>query len=324
MASLGEIPAALTARVNRPPVSVDRYLELARRYEQWCRRRLARNAKKNRKARLAAWLLLGAVLFARPLHACTLWAAAGDRVSGGGTLIAKNRDWRPDHKQVLKLVHPNEGIYSYYCLYALGRYRGAKAGINQKGLVVVSASSPFSRAQKNQMYVTPGLSHKLLANCANVQQAVLSTGWFWGPTFLLLADAKEIALVAIGPEGKYAVTRTENGVLYHTNHYVLPELAHFNPNKKLTSSRARQVRISGLLQGAKAFSPADFEAMAASRRGGPSNALWRTGKKPTSTRTLATWMARFRPGGEAELYVKIANPGEVAKEYRLKASEIFK
>lgn len=280
--------------------------------------------QKRRKARLAAWLLLGAFLFARPTYACTLWAAAGDRVSGGGTLIVKNRDWRPDHKQALKLVHPNEGIYSYYCLYALGRYRGAKAGINQKGLVVVSASSPFSRSRKNEMYSTPGLNHKLLANCANVQQAVESTGWFWGPRFLLLADAKEMALVAIGPEGEYAVTRTKNGVLYHTNHYVEPRLAHFNPRKTLTSSRARHARISRLLDGVKVFSLADFEAMAASRQGGPADALWRTGKKPTSTRTLSTWIVRHRPGGGAELYVKIANPGEVVKEYRLKAPEIFK
>lgn len=45
LASFGEIPATLSARINRPPVSVDRYMDLARRYEQWCRKKLARNAK---------------------------------------------------------------------------------------------------------------------------------------------------------------------------------------------------------------------------------------------------------------------------------------
>lgn len=45
LASTGEIPATLAARINRPPLSVDSYLELAGRYEQWCRRNLAGDAK---------------------------------------------------------------------------------------------------------------------------------------------------------------------------------------------------------------------------------------------------------------------------------------
>ena len=277
-----------------------------------------------RAARLAAGLVLGAFLLAGPANACTLWAAAGDRVLGGGTIIVKNRDWRPGHKQVLKLVQPSDGVYSYYCVYTSGPYGGVKAGLNQKGLVVVSASSPFSQAQSKGMYRTRGLNQKLLANCANVQQAVQSTGWFWGPRFLLVADAAEIALVAIGPEGKYAVSRTANGVLSHTNHYVLPQMIQFNPDKKLISSRARYARISGLLQGRRAFTMADFQVMAASREGGPSKAIWRTGKKPTSVRTLGTWMVRQRPGAGAEIYVKTADPGEAVREYRLRAADIFK
>jgi hypothetical protein len=198
-----------------------------------------------------------------------------------------------------------------------------KAGINRKRLVVVSASSPFSWAQSNAMYRTPGLSAKLLTHCEDVSQALNSTGWFWGPRFLLLADASEIALLAIGPEGKYEITRTKSGVLYHTNHYAHPALVQFNPDKKLTSSRARYDRISGLLAGNEKFTLAEFAEMAASRQGGPDNALWRTGKKPNSTRTLSTWIVQHKPGHGAELYVKIANPEEEVKEYRLRAPEIF-
>ncbi len=42
--------------------------------------------------------------------ACTLWAAAGSRVAGGGVLVAKNRDMPPDHRQELRLVRPPEGF----------------------------------------------------------------------------------------------------------------------------------------------------------------------------------------------------------------------
>lgn len=41
VAARGELPLHLLARLNRPPLSVDRYLEIGQRYEEACRRRLA-------------------------------------------------------------------------------------------------------------------------------------------------------------------------------------------------------------------------------------------------------------------------------------------
>jgi len=307
---------------KRPHGNINRWLHWLDCMNLGAANNRGRNPR-GRQVLALAGAFLAVMLLARPLWACTLWAAAGERVAGGGTLLVKNRDWRPDHRQELKLVHPTEGFYAYYCLYADGPDRGVKAGINQKGLVVVSATAPFSQAQREAMYRTPALNAKLLANCADVSQALNSTGWFWGPRFLLLADAFEIALLAIGPEGNYQITRTKSGVLYHTNHYVQPALVQFNPDKKLTSSRARFERISRLLAGDEKFTLAEFAEMAASRQGGPDNALWRTGKKPSFTRTLSTWIVQHKPAQGAELYVKIANPGEEVKEYHLRAPEIF-
>ena len=74
--------------------------------------------------------------------ACTLWAAAGDRVAGGSTMIHKNRDWSPDHQQELRLVTPKSG-FRYLSLYATGNeWVGTKAGVNTEGLVIVTASAP--------------------------------------------------------------------------------------------------------------------------------------------------------------------------------------
>ena len=64
-----------------------------------------------------SWLIVLILLIAPGLaNACTLWAAAGDRVVGGGTMIHKNRDWLPDHQQELRLVTPKSG-YRYLSLY---------------------------------------------------------------------------------------------------------------------------------------------------------------------------------------------------------------
>ena len=53
------------------------------------------------------------------VEACTLWAANGTFADGGGTLIVKNRDWKPDQHQDVKFVSPKQG-YSYFGLYADG------------------------------------------------------------------------------------------------------------------------------------------------------------------------------------------------------------
>ncbi|MCX6356049.1 MAG: hypothetical protein NTZ78_14280 [Candidatus Aureabacteria bacterium] len=46
-------------------------------------------------------------------EACTLWAAAGARVSGGGTLIAKNRDKNPAEVNTLEIVIPKDSPELY-------------------------------------------------------------------------------------------------------------------------------------------------------------------------------------------------------------------
>ena len=76
-------------------------------------------------------------------HACTLWAAAGSRVKGGGVIIAKNRDMPPDHRQELRLVKPPGG-FRYLGLVAVDRDDASvKAGVNEKGLVIVDAAASW-------------------------------------------------------------------------------------------------------------------------------------------------------------------------------------
>ena len=48
------------------------------------------------------------------MQACTLYAAQGELVQGGGALVAKIRDFKPGYQK----MHLNkEGTYSFYGLY---------------------------------------------------------------------------------------------------------------------------------------------------------------------------------------------------------------
>ena len=79
-------------------------------------------------------------LIQSPCQACTLWGAAGTSIEGGGTLVAKNRDWAPDHFQELAVLQPAAGYWALALKAIGGEEPGVKAGVNDKGLVIVSAT----------------------------------------------------------------------------------------------------------------------------------------------------------------------------------------
>ena len=95
-------------------------------------------AREMKRWLIAVCVVMIASFTAVPVLACTLFAAVGpERVQGGGTLIAKNRDWRPQ-PQELRLV--TKGTYRYYGIFAgdEGKRKQLKGGVNEKGLAVFS------------------------------------------------------------------------------------------------------------------------------------------------------------------------------------------
>lgn len=260
---------------------------------------------------LVTLVLLAACLAGTgPAQSCTLWAAAGDNVTGGGTLIAKNRDWRPNHQQALKLIEPEDGYRHFALLRDEGEPRNVKAGVNEMGLVVVSASSPFTRKERREMPRTAALNRKLLVNCASVEEALKRHYWFLGPRFLMLSDRREIALVEIGPKAEVTIRQKRHGVLYHTNHYITGSLESFNADRPYESSLARFKRIGRFMRSKPAFSLQDFLLISSSKDGGPDNSIWRDGGSPRSRRTLASWIVHLLPRGDFRLRVTLANPGK--------------
>jgi len=263
-------------------------------------------------------LLVGAV----PAHPCTLFAAAGSRVEGGGTLIAKNRDRQP-RLSALKIFTPPGGFRFLGLIDATSVKQPAVAGVNEKGLVVVDATASSLPARERRGDAV-SLTEKVLAACASVDAALARKEIFARhPAFHMLADGQKIATVEVAPGGQVVVTVRDRGVLGHTNHYTDGRLEWANRLLK-ESSWVRQARIWELLAGCrKPLTLKDFISFSQDRDDGPDNSIWRTGGKPRATRTLATWIVAQPQGQAPRVYVKIANPGEPEQTYDLPLDRAF-
>ncbi|STQ91281.1 carcinine hydrolase/isopenicillin-N N-acyltransferase family protein [Iodobacter fluviatilis] len=203
-------------------------------------------------------ITLFSLILSVPAGACTLWGAAG-LTAGGGTLLAKNRDWRPDHVQSIRLIHPKRGA-SYVGLFAdNGSAPGLKAGVNEYGLSVVSASAS---SLAREYWDSPDVHGPMLLilredhSIADVLAKAAQRFSHSSPLFLLISDHQQLLEVEIGKDGRYTLQKQKEGVLAHTNHYLSDELA--GCNKKIgKSSPARLDRIRALLPGGP-YSLSDF------------------------------------------------------------------
>jgi hypothetical protein len=261
----------------------------------------------------------------QPSEACTLWGAVGAAVEGGGTLVAKNRDWAPDHLQVLAILRPSEG-YRSVVLMAVGNDEpGVKAGVNEKGLVIVSAAAgQFPSADRKKIRQKKELMRHFLATCASVEEVLKNIELMRRPAFYLAGDRTEIAVIEIAPDGRRSITRKVSGTLHHTNHYCAIEPPGLK-RKPGASSRLRYDRIEELLKTPeKPFDLDGFTRFSEDRNAGPDNSIWRTGSNPAKQRTLATWLVAVPPDGSPELYLKTANPGEDERVCRLAFEEALR
>ncbi|WP_296508220.1 carcinine hydrolase/isopenicillin-N N-acyltransferase family protein [Rhodoferax sp.] len=253
-----------------------------------------------------------------PALACTLWGAAGAAAAGGGTLISKNRDWAPDHRQVLKKVRPAKG-FAYLGLFAEGNGDpGLKAGVNAQGLTIVSAaSSSLARSVRADQPGMHGVMVKILTDYASVDALVADADKVFSQSranFFLVSDHSKVLTVEVGLHGIYALSVTANGTTTHTNHYLDPALASAQPQKAGESSRTRYQRINALLgENAAPYTLALFSTLARDQHDGPENSLWRKGREYT----LASWIVATPAQGAPRLHLVVANPGEAEVVHEL-------
>lgn len=257
-------------------------------------------------------------------YACTLFAAQGKLTTYGGLVLVKNRDWFPDHHQELRLIR-KAGAYQYLGLFAVdGPSPGLKAGVNEKGLVIVSAAADaIPKAVRMSISRTKGLTGRLLSTCAGVDEVLTKGELFYGPTFLMVADATKIAMIEIGLEGKYATEVIQNGIYSHTNHYLIETMLPFNLQIP-RSSKERLTLIKKLFsQTPPPYDLPTFLKFSTNQENGPDNSIFRIGGGPKKPRTLAIWAMETYEKEPPLLYVKIMNPGEQEKIFRANLREIF-
>ncbi len=267
-------------------------------------------------------LVLASMIATAPGQACTLWGAAGS-ASAEGTLLVKNRDWRPDHVQSLRLVRPDDGLV-YVGLYAdTGGDVGLKGGVNQAGLSVVSASaSSLPKAVRQENHEQYGVMAEILRRYRSLDEVDAHAPAIFAqakPMFLMLADATGLMRVEIGQDGRYGIVRQRNGTLTHTNHYLDTSL--LNGGQRIgESSATRLQRINALLAGnAGPHTLDEFYGISQDRQDGPDDSLWRNGKEYT----LASWQIALPAEGAPRLVLVIANPGVERRKVDLKLDAAF-
>ena len=277
------------------------------------------------KKLMAAASCLAALLLPIQAQACTLFAAQGEVVQGGGSLIAKVRDYRPDCQ---KLRLNTKGQYPFYALYA-GKNPdklSIRAGLNAKGLVaVVAMASCIPKAQRQTMLRKPCLE-RVLQNCASVDEALVHTEFFYGPRFVMLADKGNIACVEVGDGGALSIREETNTYLSHTNYYKAFQFSDLNIRIK-DSPRVRAERIEELLEaGPTPFTKEQFISFTQDQDAGPDNSIWRVGSTEKISQSLAAWVVDIRPDGDFSLWLKYRpEPEERGKEkiLELKREDIF-
>jgi len=257
---------------------------------------------------LAAFILSSA----GNLNACTLWGAAGTNASGG-TIVLKNRDWKPDHTQVLRMRRSEKG-HAYFGLctvYAGKSTEGLVAGVNEKGLTAFTATaSTIPKSMWEDQPVKRSFTSALLTDYATCDEVLAKKDAIFPslrPAFIMIADRDKILMVEVALKGKYAVKTVENDVVAHSNHFLDKSLAEFNI-KTGESSLKRFERITHLMRiSPLPFTSETFAVMSKDQHDGPDNSLWRTGR---AARTLASWIVETPSHGASKLWVVIANPGE--------------
>ena len=242
-------------------------------------------------------------------RACTLWGAAGADANSG-TILSKNRDWKPDHVQTLEL-HRAKGGFAYFGLYAVGNdAEGLKEGVNEKGLCVVTATAgSIPKATRQAEPGRGGVMSTLLQHYATCDQILADQETLFRnrkPTFLMISDSKQILVLEVGLKGRYALKAVESGTAAHSNHFLDASLINCN-SRGGESSAARVARIGELLEKApRPLGTPAFADMSRDSQGGINNGLWRTGSRSA---TLSSWIIETPRSGPPTLRVLLANPG---------------
>lgn len=156
---------------------------------------------------------------------CTTWATAGRITKSGLPILAKNRDYWPDHQelQCLAFARPESG-YPYLYLTSAGSPGVFSSGMNQAGLVVADTHVV-------SLDIGPGLPRyavmmDVLENHSSVETAIayLQRISHSGNGNILLLDASGDTAVFETGYKVFGIDHPKQGFIVSTNHYVTPPM----------------------------------------------------------------------------------------------------
>ncbi len=237
--------------------------------------------------------------------ACTTFASVDG--ADQSTLIAKNRDESPDIQSVM-LFHPDSG-YAFLGMVSQQTPTApyaVRAGINEYGLAIVNmaVSNPPHDVEYGD---GDALMRDVLMHNQSVAEVMGNLPTLIAdhpyPEFYLLADRNQTASIELAPHGKYVVTLSNTGPLYHTNNYEFPSFMPLNLSYSyLEGSINRYNRISALMNSNTNYTLDEFQLFAHDHAAGSNDSIFRTGRQPNdpqTPRTLATFIAKIPHDGSA-------------------------
>jgi len=177
---------------------------------------------------------------------CTTWAASGKCTADRQPILAKNRDYHPDHLPLQNVVRatPDRG-YAYLYVSSAGSPGVFSAGMNQAGLAVADTHVYSSD-------LGPGLpSYALMMNILEGSDSVSSALDYLratprlGRNNLILADASGHLAVFEGGHTRYGLFESHGGALVNTNHFASAEMHEFSVNVDPPDARGRTFRRYG-------------------------------------------------------------------------------
>jgi isopenicillin-N N-acyltransferase like protein len=228
-----------------------------------------------------------------PGQGCTSWAANGMITLDETTLLAKNRDYRPDHRALQCLVNaePDDG-YHYSYLSSAGSPGVFSSGMNEKGLAVADT-------HVTSLDIGPGLARysvmmKLLERFSGVQEALeyLNSIPHLGDGTLTLADAEGETAVFEAGYREQGIIRAEKGYVVAANHYVTGTLQEkwldISPISQRGNSQERYTTVeTALTQEARRINMTWAQRLMASHVN-PRGALCRHPEYEPDTETIST------------------------------------
>lgn len=155
---------------------------------------------------------------------CSTWAANGKITRDSAPILAKNRDYHPDHQplQCLARVKPTRGN-SFLCLTSAGSPGVFSSGINDQGLAVVDTF--VSSTDVGPGIARYSLEMDILQKFSTVKEAIdyLPTRPHFGDGTITLIDSQgDMATFEIA-HSVQEVRRSDVGFIVSTNHFSAPQ-----------------------------------------------------------------------------------------------------